>query len=117
MIEKLTIDTFKEKIMNFEENTEDWKFEGKLPCILDFFADWCTPCKNLSPILEEISTEYEGKINIYKINVDEETELSSMFGIKSIPSILFIPMSGEPQMTQGSLPKTKLIEVIDEVLL
>ena len=118
MIEHLTMDTFKEKIMDFETNKEDWKFEGELPVILDFSAEsWCQPCKILSPILDELAIEYEGKINIFKIDVDEEQELSGMFGIKSVPSILFIPMEGEPQMTQGALPKSKLKEIIHEVLI
>jgi thioredoxin len=117
MIEQLTIESFKEKIMDFETNTEDWKFEGKLPAILDFSGEeWCQPCKVLSPILEELSEEYKDKINFYKIDVDQEQDLSAMFGIKSVPSILFIPMKGEPQMSIGLIPKDKIIQAIEEVL-
>lgn len=116
MIEYLTLETFKEKIMDFETNKEEWKFEGKLPAMIDFFSDWCQPCKSIAPILEELSEEYEGRLNIYKIDTEEQSELAVMFGIKSIPSILFIPMEGEPQMTLGALSKSKFKEVIEEVL-
>ena len=116
-MENLTIKTFKEKIMDFENNDKEWEFKGKLPAIIDFYADWCNPCKILTPILEELSLEFKDKINIYKINTEQEQELSAMFGIRSIPSILFIPMNGEPQMTHGALPKSKLINLINEILI
>lgn len=116
MIEHLTMESFKEKIMDFETNKDNWKFEGKLPAIIDFSAEsWCSPCKILAPIIEELSTEYENKINFYKIDVDEEQELSMMFGIRSVPSLLFISMEGEPQMTVGALSKTKIKEIITEI--
>lgn len=116
-MEHLTIETFKEKIMNFETVKEGWEFQGELPAIIDFFAQWCSPCKILSPILEELSKEYDGKINIYKIDTEDQQELASMFGIRSIPSMLFIPMKGEPQMSVGLLPKNKIKEVIEDILL
>lgn len=116
-MENLTMITFKEKIMDFEANKSDWKFEGKLPAIIDFYADWCNPCKMLTPILEELSKKYDGKINIYKVNTEKEQELSAMFGIRSIPSLLFIPLNEAPQMAQGALPKAQLIEAIDNILL
>lgn len=115
-MEKLTKNTFLEKVFDFEKNKE-WKFEGKLPCLIDFYADWCGPCKMLSPILDELSKEYEGKINIYKVDTEAEQELSAAFGIRSIPSLLFCPMDGEPQMAMGALPKGQLKEAIDDVLL
>ena len=115
-MEHLTKTSFLEKVFNFEEN-KDWKFEGDLPCIIDFYADWCQPCKIVAPILDELSKEYEGKINIYKVNTEEETELAAAFGIKSIPSILFCPKDGQPQMAQGALPKETLIQAIGDVLL
>lgn len=115
MIEHLTLENFKEKIMDYETNTEDWKFEGKLPAIIKFTASWCMPCKTLQPILEELSTEYEGKIDFYEIDVDEQQELSGMFGIRSVPSVLFIPMQGEPQMSIGALPKEKFVQAIEEI--
>ncbi len=114
--EHLTKETFTEKVFNFEQN-QDWKFEGKLPCIIDFYADWCGPCKMVAPILEDLSTEYAGKINIYKIDTEAEQELAGVFGIRSIPSMLFCPVDGQPQMAVGALPKDSLIQAIDDVLL
>ena len=114
--EHLTKETFTEKVFNFEQN-QDWKFEGKLPCIIDFYDDWCGPCKMVAPILEDLSTEYAGKINIYKINTEAEQELAGVFGIRSIPSMLFCPVDGQPQMAVGALPKDSLIQAIDDVLL
>jgi len=114
--EHLTKATFTEKVFNYEQN-QDWKFEGQLPCIIDFYADWCGPCKMVAPILEELSTEYAGKINIYKIDTEAEQELAGVFGIRSIPSMLFCPVDGQPQMAVGALPKDSLIQAIDDVLL
>ena len=114
-MENLTLESFKEKIMDFETIKEDWKFQGELPAILKFSASWCKPCKTLNPILEELSNDYKGKLDIYEIDVENEPELSSMFGIRSVPSMLFIPKEGEPQMTLGALPKHKLVETINEV--
>ncbi len=114
--EHLTKATFTEKVFDFEQN-KDWKFEGKLPCIIDFYADWCGPCKMVAPILEELSAEYHGKINIYKIDTEAEQELAGVFGIRSIPSMLFCPVDGQPQMAVGALPKDSLIKAIDDVLL
>ena len=115
-MEHLTKETFLEKVFNFEKNKE-WKFEGNLPCMIDFYADWCQPCKTVSPILEELAEEYAGKINIYKIDTEAERELSGAFGIRSIPSLLFCPKDGQPQMAQGALPKETFKQVIDDVLL
>ena len=114
--EHLTKATFTEKVFNFEQN-KDWKIEGNLPCIIDFYADWCGPCKMVAPILEELSTEYAGKVNIYKIDTEAEQELAGVFGIRSIPSMLFCPVDGQPQMAVGALPKDSLIKAIDDVLL
>jgi len=116
MTEILTKQTFLEKVFNYEANKE-WKFEGELPCIIDFFADWCGPCKQVAPILEELSDEFAGKINIYKVNTEVEQELAGAFGIKSIPSMLFCPGEGQPQMAVGALPKESLIQAINDVLL
>ena len=115
-MEHLTKQTFLEKVFNYEVN-KDWKFEGNAPCLIDFYADWCGPCKMVAPILEELSKEYEGKINIYKIDTEAEQELAGAFGIRSIPSMLFIPMEGQPQMVQGALPKSQLKQAIDDILL
>ncbi len=115
MVEFLTKETFKEKVFNFEEN-KDWKFEGEKPCLIDFYADWCGPCKMVAPILEELSDEYNGKLNIYKIDTEQERELAGMFGIQSIPSLLFVPTEGQPQMAMGALPKDSFKKAIKDVL-
>ncbi len=114
-LEHLTKDSFKMKVFNFEANKE-WKYEGTKPAIIDFYADWCGPCKMVAPVLEELKTEYDGKLEIYKVNTDEERELSAMFGIQSIPSLLFIPLEGQPQMAMGALPKETFVRAIGEVL-
>jgi len=115
MTEHLKKEDFKSKVFDFEKNKE-WKFEGDLPCIIDFYADWCAPCKMVAPILEEISEEYKGKLNVYKVNTEQEQELASAFGIRSIPSMLFVPQAGNPQMAAGALPKANLENAIREVL-
>ncbi len=115
MLEHLTKDTFKEKVFNFDENKE-WKFEGEKPCLIDFYADWCQPCKIVAPILEELNEEYNGDINIYKVNTEQEQELAGMFGIRSIPSLLFVPKDDQPQMALGALPKDTLEKAIKDVL-
>jgi thioredoxin len=115
LMELLTTESFKEKVFNWEE-TQEWKFRGELPCIIDFYADWCGPCKIVAPILEQLSKEYEGKINIYKVDTEDQQELAGMFGIQSIPSILFCPVEGQPQMAMGALPKTSFESAISDVL-
>jgi len=115
MLEHLTLDTFKTKVFNFEAN-KDWKFEGEAPCVIDFYADWCGPCKVVAPILEQLQGEYGNKLNIYKVNTEEERELASMFGIQSIPSLLFVPKEGKPQMAMGALPKETFEQAFKEVL-
>ncbi len=104
MTSVLTKQLFLEKVFNYEKNKE-WSFEGELPCIIDFYADWCGPCKTVAPILEELSEEFAGKINIYKINTEVEQELAGAFGIRSIPSMLFCPGEGQPQMSVGCIAK------------
>jgi len=115
-MEHLTKETFLTKVFNFEQNQE-WKFEGSLPCLIDFYADWCGPCKMVAPILEELAKEFDGKINIYKVNTEVEQELAAAFGIQSIPSLLFCPKEGKPQMAMGALPKQAMTDAINEVLL
>ncbi len=114
-LEHLTTETFKEKVFNYELNKE-WKFEGKIPVIIDFYANWCGPCKMVAPVLEELQKEYGDKIVIFKVNTEEQQELSAMFGIQSIPSILFVPLDGQPQMAMGALPKDTFRSAIADVL-
>lgn len=116
MTEHLTKQTFLEKVFNYEQN-QQWNYQGELPCIIDFYADWCQPCKIVAPVLEELSEEYKGKINVYKIDTEAEQELAAVFGIRSIPSLLFCPKDDQPQMAQGALPKNALKDAIDNVLL
>ena len=115
MTEHLTKEQFLTKVFNYEKN-KDWKFEGDIPCIIDFYADWCQPCKMVAPILEELSDEYKGKVNIYKVNTEQEQELAGAFGIRSIPSMLFVPQEGQPQMAAGALPKDALEKAMGDVL-
>ncbi len=115
MVQHLTNETFKEKVFNYTDSKE-WKFEGSKPAVIDFYADWCGPCKMVSPILDELSTEFDGKIDIYKVDTETERELAGAFGIQSIPSILFIPKDGQPQMAQGALPKDTFIRAFKDVL-
>jgi thioredoxin len=114
-VEFLTIDTFKEKVFNFEASQE-WNFVGERPCIIDFYADWCGPCKMVAPVLEQLAVEYKDKVDIYKIDTEDQQELAAMFGIRSIPSLLFVPAEGQPQMAMGALPKESFRQIIKEVL-
>jgi len=116
MPENLTKQAFFEKIFDYEKNKE-WKFEGDLPALIDFWAPWCGPCRVLGPVIEELSKEYAGKVNFYKVNTEEEQELAGAFGIMSIPSLLFVPKDGKPKMAVGALPKEVLKRAIDEELL
>lgn len=113
----LTKEAFLSRVVNFEENPTEWKYLGDKPCIIDFYADWCGPCKAVAPILEELAGEYEDKIYVYKIDTEKEQELAAAFGIRSIPSILFCPMEGQPQMAQGAMPKASFQQAIEELLL
>lgn len=115
--EHLTVETFKEKVFDFEKNPDKWVFEGDTPCIIDFYADWCKPCKLIAPIMEDLANDYEGKVTIYKVNTEQQRELSKIFGIRSIPAVLFVPKEGQPQMSTGALPKETFVQVIDEFLL
>jgi thioredoxin len=116
MSEHLTKETFLEKVFDYENNKE-WSFKGDLPAVIDFYADWCGPCKMVAPIIEELSQEYTGKVDFYKVDTEAEQELAAAFGIQSIPSLLFIPKEGQPQMAAGALPKPTLQQVIDKELL
>jgi thioredoxin len=113
---KLTTADFKEKVFDYEKEQE-WKYKGTVPAIIDFYADWCGPCKMVAPVLEELAKEYEDKLIIYKVDTEAEMELSAVFGIQSIPTFLFIPQTGMPMMQPGAFPKKVFKEVIEEKLL
>lgn len=112
----LTADDFKEKIFYYAKE-EEWKYKGLLPAIIDFYADWCGPCKAVAPVLEELSNEYKDQLVIYKIDTDREQELSTLFGIQSIPTLLFVPVDGQPMMQKGAIPKNAFKQVIEGRLL
>jgi thioredoxin 1 len=112
----LTTQEFKEKVFNYEVNKE-WKYAGELPAIIDFYADWCGPCKMVAPILQEIAKDYLGKLIVYKVDTESEQELAGAFGISSIPTLLFIPMNGQPQAAMGALPRQSFDKAIQDILL
>jgi thioredoxin len=112
---KLTLQKFKDEIFDYE-NEKEWKFKGDTPAIVDFWAEWCNPCKMVAPIMENLSEKYEGKLKVYKVDTESERELSGMFGIRSIPSILFIPVEGTPMMQPGALPENVYDEIIAKEL-
>lgn len=113
----LTTQEFKERVYNYDENPKSFKYEGSLPAIVDFFATWCGPCKALSPTLDDLTNEYDGKINIYKVDVDKNEELSNVFGIRSVPTLLFIPKEGQPSISAGAPSKAQLKQIIENQLI
>jgi thioredoxin len=115
--EYLTYDTFLEKVWNFEENPQEWVYQGDVPCVIDFYADWCRPCRMVAPIMDDLADHYDGKVIIYKVDTDKERELASVFQVRSIPSILFAPMNGKPAMQPGAMQKEDYMNIIDEFVL
>ena len=116
-IMELTKDEFIKRVYNYEANPNEWKYEGDKPCVVDFHATWCAPCKMLAPSLEELNQEFNGQINIYKVDVDKSPELAAIFGVRSVPTLLWIPINGKPSITQGALPKSQLESIIKNTLL
>ncbi len=114
-IEYLTVETFKQKVFDYTKS-KTWIYKGKKPCIIDFYADWCRPCKMIAPILEELGNDYKGKIYVYKINVDQQKELATTFGIQSIPAVLFVPLKGQPQMMVGAHNKEEYQKNVNDFL-
>lgn len=114
---KLTKAEFLKRVVNFEGNPNEWKYLGDKPAIIDFYADWCGPCRSLAPVLEQLASEYEGDIYIYKVDTEVERELASAFAIRSIPTMVFVPMGEDPQVAQGALPKNVIKEAIEKTLL
>ncbi len=116
-VEYLTYDTFLEKVWNFEASPQNWIYEGDVPAIIDFYADWCAPCRKIAPIMDKLAEEYAGKLKIYKIDVDKEQRLAGVFQVRSIPSVLFTPVNGKPMMQAGALTEEMYVKVIEEQLL
>ncbi len=114
-VSHLTTADFKKKVMNYEKHQKEWVFEGSRPAVIDFYATWCHPCKLTSPIVEQLANEYQGKIDFYKIDIDKEPELAAVFGIRSVPTFLFIPVKGTPTMQLGAMPKTEFEKIIKSV--
>jgi len=115
--ELLTKETFQKKVWNYEKNATEWVYEGDKPCMIDFYADWCGPCRKIAPYMEEFMKTYAGQIYVYKINTDQQKELAAMFQARSIPMVLFVPMKGQPQKTVGAYPKEQYEEMIQKILL
>ncbi|MBR3564851.1 MAG: thioredoxin [Paludibacteraceae bacterium] len=113
----MTTKEFQEVVFNYKQNPNQWVYESDIPCIIDFYTTWCGPCKRLAPIMEELAVKYQGKVRFYKVDIEQERELAAVFGIRSIPTILFCPAVGKPQLAQGLLPKETLESAINSVLL
>jgi len=113
----LTEAAFKKLVWDYDANPQEWKYLGKQPAVIDFYADWCGPCKRVAPIMEKLAKEYDGKITIYKVNTDQNRELSGVFGIKSIPSILFIPKKGQPAMQAGAMKEDQYRQIFEDFVL
>lgn len=113
----LTAEEFREKVWDYQANPEEWVYNGEIPCVVDFYADWCKPCKMVAPIMDDLADYYEGRVLIYKVNTDEQRELATVFQVRSIPSILFAPGEGQPTMQAGAMSKEQYIDIIDEFVL
>ena len=116
-VKHLTYNEFLHKVWDFEDDPNTFRYRGKLPAVVDFYADWCGPCRRVAPIMEKLAEEYDGRLLVYKVNVDQEKDLASAFQVKSIPMVLFIPLEGQPMMQVGALPEEGYKKVIEEQLL
>ena len=117
VVNQINTEMFKELVYNYQKNPKEWVFEGNQPVIIDFYADWCRPCKMVAPIMEELATQYKGKVTFYKMNIDQEKELAQTFNIQSIPALLYIPMKGQPQMSVGLSSKDGYVQQIQSLLI
>ena len=113
----LTTETFQKLVWDYKANSQTWSFKGDQPCIIDFYADWCRPCKMAAPILAEIAKDYKGKVRIYKVNTDQNRELAGLFNISSIPAVMYVPLNGKPQMSVGAMQKAAYVEMIHSILM
>lgn len=113
----LKTDMFINQIFDYKANPQAWVYKGDKPAIIDFYTDWCGPCKRVAPIMEELAAEYAGQVNIYKMNTEKEREVAGIFGIRSIPSILYIPVNGQPTMYTGAFGKQRYVDLINEKLI
>ena len=116
-VQHITYQDFLDKIWNFEKSPEEFKFKGKTPAIVDFYADWCGPCRKVGPIMEKLAKDYDGKLAVYKVNVDKEKDLAAAFQVRSIPMVLFIPLEGQPMMQVGAMAESEYKKVVEERLL
>ena len=116
-VKQLTYKEFTKKVWDFEKDPSTFVYKGKLPAVIDFYADWCGPCRRVAPIMEKMAEEYDGKLLVYKVNVDQEKELSAAFQVKSIPMVLFIPMEGQPMMQVGAMQEAEYKKVVEEHLI
>ena len=116
-VQHITYQDFIDKIWDFEKSPEEFKFKGKTPAIVDFYADWCGPCRKVGPIMEKLAKDYDGKLAVYKVNVDKEKDLAAAFQVRSIPMVLFIPLEGQPMMQVGAMAESEYKKVVEERLL
>ena len=116
-VKHLTKAEFFKKVYNYEKNPTEWKYEGKKPCLIDFYASWCGPCKRLSPIIDELAEDFNSKVDVYKVNVDDEPELANYFNIRTVPTLVFVPMNDMPKLVSGAYPKQEIAHAIDTLLL
>jgi thioredoxin len=117
VVNQLNTKMFKKLVFNNQKTSTEWVYEGFLPCVIDFYADWCRPCKMVAPIMEDLAKEYKGKVVFYRINIDDERELAQMLNIQSIPALLYVPANGKPQMSVGLSGKEDYIQKIQSILL
>lgn len=116
LVKTLDYKKFIKDIWNIEKYPDTFTYQAKSPCVIDFYADWCGPCRRVAPIMEELAKEYEGRVIIYKVNTDKEPKLSTIFQIRNIPTVFFMPTEGQPMMQVGALSKEEYISIINKYL-
>ncbi len=116
-VEYLTYETFIQKVWDFESNPDEWVYKGDVPSVIDFYADWCAPCRRIAPIMDKLAKDYEGQLKVYKIDVDVERKLAGVFQVRSIPAVMFTPLNGQPMMQAGALTEEMYVRIVEEQLL